>query len=155
MNNCNIDSEWACHLAQALCENTTLRDLNLSHNPFGREGAISLAGILHTNTSLQILVLSDCAPLGEKGTHKLLNAITINSTVQHLILPKECEEKFLKLSEVQSGVFFCDGDTLTPCEEWTVVAGLLMRLNAINYNFMMKGEDFNKSVSTKSFTDSV
>jgi len=98
---CNIDSEGACHLAQ----NTTLRDLNLSHNPFGREGAISLAGILHTNISLQILALSDCTPPGEKGTHKLLNAMTINSTVQHLILPKECEEKFPKLSEVQSRVF--------------------------------------------------
>jgi len=25
VNNCNIESEGACHLAQALCENTTLR----------------------------------------------------------------------------------------------------------------------------------
>ena len=33
--NCNIDSEGACHLTQALCENTTLRDLNQStiHSP--------------------------------------------------------------------------------------------------------------------------
>jgi len=36
-----------------------------------------------------------------------------------------------------------------------VVAGLLMRLNAINYSVTMKGEDFNKSISTQSFTDSV
>ena len=42
-----------------------------------------------------------------------------------------------------------------PCEEWTVVAGLLMKLNAINYKVTMKGEDFNKSVSTQSFTDNV
>ena len=35
MRNCNIDSEGACHLTQALCENTTLRDLNQStiHSP--------------------------------------------------------------------------------------------------------------------------
>ena len=41
------------------------------------------------------------------------------------------------------------------CEEGTVVAGLLMGLNAIDYNVMMKGEDYDKSVSIQSFTDSV
>ena len=41
------------------------------------------------------------------------------------------------------------------CEEGTVVAGLLMGLNAIDYNVMMKGEDFDKSVSMWSFTDGV
>lgn len=51
--------------------------------------------------------------------------------------------------------YFHERDTLTPCEEWTVVAGLLMRLNAINYSVTMKGEDLNKSVSMQSFTDSV
>jgi len=42
-----------------------------------------------------------------------------------------------------------------PCEEGTVVAGLLMGLNAIDYNVMMKGEDFDKSVSMWSFIDSI
>ena len=41
------------------------------------------------------------------------------------------------------------------CEEGTVVAGLLMGLNAIDYNVMMKGEDFDKSVSMWSYTDSI
>ena len=41
------------------------------------------------------------------------------------------------------------------CEEGTVVAGLLMGLNAIDYNVMMKGEDFDKSVSMWSYTDSM
>ena len=41
------------------------------------------------------------------------------------------------------------------CEEGTVAAGLLMGLNAIDYNVMMKGEDFDKSVSMWSYTDSV
>ena len=40
-------------------------------------------------------------------------------------------------------------------EEGTVVAGLLMGLNAIDYSVTMKGEDLNKSVSMQSFTDSV
>ena len=35
------------------------------------------------------------------------------------------------------------------------MAGLLMGLNAIDYNVMMKGEDFDKSVSMWSYTDSV
>ena len=41
------------------------------------------------------------------------------------------------------------------CEEGTVAAGLLMGLNAIDYNVMMKGEDFDKSVSMWSYTDIV
>ena len=48
-----------------------------------------------------------------------------------------------------------ENDALMLCEEGTVVAGLLMGLNAIDNNVMMKGEDFDKSVSMWSFTDSV
>ena len=109
MIGCSIDSEVACHLAQSLRDNTTLRNLDLSCKPIQRAGAISLAGILHTNTSVQTLKLSHCAPLGEEDTYKLLEAMTVNSTVQHLILPKECEDyahKFPKLSEVWSRVSF-------------------------------------------------
>ena len=65
--------------------------------------------MLHTNTSLQTLKLSPATPLGEEGTYKLLEAMTVNSTVQHLILPKECEEyahRFPKLSEVWSRVSY-------------------------------------------------
>ena len=36
---------------------------------------------------------------------------------------------------------------MTPGEEWMVVAGLLMKLNAINYSVTMKGEDFNSMQS--------
>ena len=32
-------------------------------------------------------------------------------------------------------------------EEMTVVCGLLMSLNALDYNVMMSGEDYDKSVS--------
>ena len=38
-------------------------------------------------------------------------------------------------------------DAVMMCEEGSVIAGLLMGLNAIDYNVMMKGEDFDKSVS--------
>ena len=40
-----------------------------------------------------------------------------------------------------------EGDAVMMCEEGSVIAGLLMGLNAIDYNVMMKGEDFDKSVS--------
>jgi len=33
------------------------------------------------------------------------------------------------------------------CEEGVVISGLLMGLNAIDYNVHMKGEDFDRSVS--------
>ena len=42
------------------------------------------------------------------------------------------------------------------CEEWTVVAGLLMGVIVKNSSCVtMKGEDFHKSVSMHSFTDIV
>ena len=40
-----------------------------------------------------------------------------------------------------------ESDAVMMCEEGSVIAGLLMGLNAIDYNVMMKGEDFDKSVS--------
>ena len=40
-----------------------------------------------------------------------------------------------------------EDDAVMMCEEGSVIAGLLMGLNAIDYNVMMKGEDFDKSVS--------
>jgi len=46
-------------------------------------------------------------------------------------------------------------DVLMLSEEGMVVAALLMALNAIDYNVMMKREDFDKSMSMQSFVDSV
>ena len=36
---CHIDAEGASHLAQALCDITTLRELDLGGNTFGSQGA--------------------------------------------------------------------------------------------------------------------
>ena len=35
LENCHISSGGAVEMAAALCKNTTLRDLDLSHNPIG------------------------------------------------------------------------------------------------------------------------
>jgi len=55
MRGCSINSEGACHLAKALCENTTLKELDLSWNLTGEEGS------------------------AKEGIHKLLEAMTVNS----------------------------------------------------------------------------
>ena len=161
---CDIDSEGVCHLAQALCENTTLRELDLQsqfyfyyHNSNGTKGAmalaqlihnksleqvivrscepgsewghissdqtsilsvpwntigqggvVALAAMLHTNTSLQSLDLND-APIGEEGIRKVLEAMTVNSTLQELTLPQECKvyaESLPEFSRVSSRVSF-------------------------------------------------
>ena len=72
---CNIGSVGAQHLAQALCVNTSVKTLDLSHNPLGYEGAKALAEMLGgngaessgtVNTTLEHVDLSDCSigPVG-------------------------------------------------------------------------------------------
>ncbi len=40
-----------------------------------------------------------------------------------------------------------DRQSILLCEEGVVISGLLMGLNAIDYNVLLKAEDFDKSVS--------
>jgi len=49
----NFCSETVCHLAQALCEKLTLRELDLSGNSIGTKGVVALAKLFHKNTSLE------------------------------------------------------------------------------------------------------
>ena len=106
---CKIDSDGACHLTQAMHGNTTVRKLDLSNNPIGHKGAFGLAEMLHTNTSLHRVDLYNCELLGDEGTHKLIEAMTVNSTLHTLRLPREYED-YAKLvpgfSEVTTRVTF-------------------------------------------------
>ena len=139
MSRCRIDSEGACHLAQALCGNTKLRVLDLSRNHIGTKGAMAIATLLLNNRSLEVVNMSICSidsegachlaqalrenttlreldlsrnPIGEgrsakEGIHKLLEAMTINSTLQRLIFPRNSKpyaESFPKFNEVSSRV---------------------------------------------------
>ena len=96
---CNIDSVGACQLARALCVNDTLWTLHLGdNNPIGVKGAAAFAEMLLKNKSLKELNLQDDS-IGEEGTHKLIDSLKHNTTVERLLLP----EKY-KLSTASSGV---------------------------------------------------
>ena len=62
LEDCHISSEGAVELATALCKNTTLQYLNLSHNPIGEhvEEATAVAKMLVENKTLTRLDLRDC-----------------------------------------------------------------------------------------------
>ena len=61
MNQCQLGSEGALHIAQGLAKNTTLKTLNLAENNFGDEGVENFAhfAILFEGFHLKHLDLSD------------------------------------------------------------------------------------------------
>ena len=65
---CDIDSEGVCHLAQALCENTTLKRLDLyyRYHNIGLKGAMAFAQLIH-NKSLEQVIVRSCEPGSERG----------------------------------------------------------------------------------------
>ena len=86
LQDCHISSEDAMELTAGLGKNTTLRNLNLSHNPIGvhLEGVTAVAKLLEVH-SLTQLVLRDCHISGQ-GATKLAAALCKNSTLKHLNL---------------------------------------------------------------------
>ena len=74
-------------LAAALCKNTTLRELDLSHNPIGEhvEGVTAIATWLIENKSLTHLKLQDCH-ISEQSAGELAAALYKNSTLDYLNL---------------------------------------------------------------------
>ena len=88
LRDCHISSEGASELAAALCKNSTLKHLDLSHNPIGVEGASSMSDMLQHNTSLKELWLCDDS-VGEEGVHQLINSLKHNQTLSELWLPKK------------------------------------------------------------------
>ena len=58
--NCHIDAEGTSHLAQALCDITTLRVLNLSFNTVDSLGARHLGKLSGGVWGMGSLVTSDC-----------------------------------------------------------------------------------------------
>ena len=84
---CHISSEGAVELAAALCKNTTLRNLNLSHNPIGEhvEGVTAVAKMLVENKTLTELYLRYCY-ISSEGACELAAALCKNSTLKHLDL---------------------------------------------------------------------
>ena len=88
----NISDVGATDLAQALHHNSTLNTLDLSHNNISDVGATDLAQALHHNSTLERLDLDGNVGIGEEGTHQLVQALTVNTSVNRLWLPKRCEK---------------------------------------------------------------
>ena len=87
LRDCHISSEGAVKLAAALCKNTTLNDLDLSHNPIGEhvEGVTAVAKMLVENKTLTELYLQDCH-ISSEGAVELAAALWKNSTLNDLNL---------------------------------------------------------------------
>ena len=86
LRDCHISSEGAVELAAALCKNSTLKYLDLDHNPIGVEGASSMSDMSQHNTSLEVLWLCDDS-IGQEGVHQLINSLKHNQTLRLLWLP--------------------------------------------------------------------
>ena len=86
LQDCHISSEGAVELAAALCENTTLKHLNLNRNPIGEhvKGVTAVAKMLE-NKTLTWLYLGDCHISSEDAV-ELAAALCKNSTLKNLDL---------------------------------------------------------------------
>ena len=92
LQNCQISSKGAVELTAGLSKNTTLKHLNLSHNPIGahEDGVAAVAKLLevcgdHSNFTLTQLELRDCRISGQ-GARKVAAALCENSTLKYLNL---------------------------------------------------------------------
>ena len=95
LSNNSISDAGAVALAQALHHNSTLTWLNLSKNNISDSGAVALAQALHHNSTLTQLYLYGNDGIGEEGTHQLVQALTVNTSISEyggLSLPRRCEE---------------------------------------------------------------
>ena len=113
----NIGDAGAVALAQALHHNTTLKGLNLSNNNISDGGAVALAQALHHNSTLKKLSLYGNDAVGKEGTHQLVQALTVNTSITTpyvgggLILPRRCEEYATQCTQYNTVknriIFFC------------------------------------------------
>ena len=92
LSNNNISDAGATALAQALHHNSTLKELYLYNNNISDAGATNLAQALHHNSTLKKLNLIGNDGIGEEGTRQLVQALTVNTSINTLYLPKRCEE---------------------------------------------------------------
>jgi len=90
---CNFGSKGISSLADALHTNTVLKNLTIntmsSRYQIGTEDSKALSELLKTNRTLEVLSLMCDKSLGEAGTADLISALEYNSTLQHLVIPKQ------------------------------------------------------------------
>ena len=99
LSNNNISDGGAVALAQSLHHNSTLRELDLSNNNISDAGAVAIAQALHHNSTLERLYLYGNDAIGKEGTHQLVQALTVNTSITKatpydggLVLPRRCKE---------------------------------------------------------------
>ena len=86
ISGCGLDSNGAHLIADALCYNHTLRELDIGGNPIGDDGATTLAIMLVTgNPALKTLDMGYCE-ITELGAVKLAEALCLNSTLTKIDL---------------------------------------------------------------------
>ena len=93
----NISDGGVEALAQVLHHNSTLERLYLSNNSISDAGAVTLAQALHHNSTLKGLHLFFNDAIGKEGTHQLVQALTVNTSITTpyvggLILSMRCKE---------------------------------------------------------------
>ena len=88
----HITDKGAEAIATALHHISTLWRLDLSNNSISNAGSTALAQALHHNSTLWWLNLSGNDVMSAEGTHQLVQALTVNTTVRKLVLPRRCEE---------------------------------------------------------------
>ena len=109
LSNSRISDAGSTALAQALHHNSTLEWLNLCNNSISNAGSMTLAQALHHNSTLEWLDLSGNDAMSAEGTRQLVQALTVNTTVYQLVLPRRCEEyatQCPQYSEVKDRIVF-------------------------------------------------
>ena len=79
--NMSISDAVVVALAHALHHSSTVKELDLSKNNISDVGAVALAQALHHNTTLKSLDLSANNAIGRDGTHQLVQALTVNTSI--------------------------------------------------------------------------
>ena len=88
MGICGLEDEAICELCGGLkwCR---LKTLDLGNNPFGEQGAKSLADVIKDNPTLEKLGMYGCNKISDGGVQYLLDAMRSNTTLKMLTLSYE------------------------------------------------------------------
>ena len=82
LRNCSIGEKGIASLFASLTENTSLSTLDVSFNPLGDNGAVTMASFIN-NTSLEGLDISGC-DIEEKGIAAIASALQTNTILKKL-----------------------------------------------------------------------
>ena len=88
---CDIGDEQFSKILTVLNTKARLLSLDLSNNNISDVGATALAQALHRNSTLKRLDLDGNDGIGEEGTRQLVQALTVNTSINTLWLPWRCE----------------------------------------------------------------